>query len=311
MKQRKNSLVIYWKQLGDLLLMEPALTKLASTTKSKVFIATKPEFSPLFSLMNSVCIAPTKTLKNISYVYSFDGRFRACIRALFTFCKIKHLIISDLKSLKWWHKFFFKEISIIDTSEKYRAEYFFDAINISSDFLFRPPKLNKPPKSWKPKCLPEKYILIHATSAWRNKSWSPQFWANTINKLHGMGIGPFVITGGNSVWEAKYIDSLLSKIDCKVLNLCGKTNIKEYLAAIHHASLVVAIDGSAAHIASAFNRPVLTLFGPTHPIHWCLPSDTTHFIDARLFSKYRKPSVDFIPYQVVIDETTRMWKLYK
>ena len=47
----KLPLVIFRKQLGDVLLLEPALAKLAASTGGSVMLATRPGFEPLLELM--------------------------------------------------------------------------------------------------------------------------------------------------------------------------------------------------------------------------------------------------------------------
>ena len=311
MEKKNPSLVIYWKQLGDLLLMEPAFAKLASISGSDVFVSTRPEFSSLFLLMDNIYIAPSLQILNASEVYSFDHRFRSSFRAFLTTSKKKHLILPSFKFLRFWHKFIFNEIFIKESSSKYRAEYFFDATLVDSHMKFRPPKLNPPPKSWKPSYLPTKYALLHTTSAWKNKCWPSRSWAKTIDALKISGIESFVITGGGAPWEIEYVKSIIGKTKVPLINLCGQTSIQEYLAIIFNASIVIAIDGSASHIAAAFNRPTLTLFGPTHPLHWHYPSHRSMLIDARKFSPERKPPMTIIPEDLVIKKAIYLWNLFK
>jgi len=305
---RQSELIIYWKQLGDLLLMEPALTKLTLNGNSDVFVSTRAEFNPLLSLINNVYLANTFDFRNFSHIYSFDPRFRSCIKAKMSRSINKNLILSDFKHLKSWHYFFYNKTAIINSDKTYRAKYFFDAINVKSNMLFRPPKLNTPPLHWRPDYLPNNYILLHLTSAWKSKSWSPESWSNVINYLAKEGIGPFVITGGKASWENEYVKSIEYFVNTKIINLCGLTKMKEYLSIIANAKMVLAIDGSASHLASAFNRPVLTLFGPSHPLHWHQPNFISRLIDARDYSSERKPSLNVIPEEVVIGKAMQLWE---
>lgn len=309
MIKKNSSLVIYWKQLGDLLLMEPTFSKLASTTKSDIYVATYSEFGPLLSLMENVHLAPGFLLCNILQVFSFDHRLRACIKSLLTSSSCKYLILSNQKYFKHWHKYFYTNIEMLEPSSKYRAKYFFDSIGQASEMSFRPPKLKAPPAIWKPSYLPPNYIIIHPTSAWKNKSWPSKSWVSVIDALNKIGAGPFIITGGKSLWEIEFAESIVKQSKCQILNLCGKTDIQEYLSIIFNSSMVLSIDGSVAHIAAAFNRPNLTLFGPSSPLHWHWPSKISRSIDARNFSSDRKPSVDSIPAEVCIKEAIRIWKL--
>ena len=53
----------------------------------------------------------------------------------------------------------------------------------------------------------------------------------------------------------------------RVLNLAGATKLDEAIALIASADAVVSNDSGLLHVASALNRPVLAIYGPTDPDH--------------------------------------------
>jgi heptosyltransferase-2 len=67
-----------------------------------------------------------------------------------------------------------------------------------------------------------------------------------------------------------------------VFNLAGVTSLAEAIALIAHAAAMVANDSGLLHIASALNRPVLALYGPTDPDHAPPFSDLAASISLRL-----------------------------
>lgn len=294
-------LVIYHKQLGDVLLLEPALAKLAAASGSEVMLATRPAFSPMLSLMERVCPVPEGTFRRASQVVSFDPRSRACIQSLTTWAPEKRLIVSQAKYLKPWHALFFPaERRVTGDSTLYRAEYLFNAVPGDPAMAFRPPRLAAPPPDWLPAGLPTDYVLVHATSAWQRKCWRPEYWAQTMGELARHGIGPFVVTGGSAAWESEYVQAIADAGGAEFIDIAGRTSLAQYLAVVANARAVLCIDGSSSHLAAAFGKPAITLFGPSSPLHWHFPSPYSRAVDARDFSDERKPPAAHIPPQAAI-----------
>ena len=67
-----------------------------------------------------------------------------------------------------------------------------------------------------------------------------------------------------------------------VLNLAGATKLDEAIALIASADAVVANDSGLLHVASALNRPVLAIYGPTDPDHAPPFSDMARSMSLRL-----------------------------
>lgn len=65
-------------------------------------------------------------------------------------------------------------------------------------------------------------------------------------------------------------------------NLAGATRLDEAIALIAGSAAVVANDSGLLHIASALNRPVIALYGPTDPDHAPPFSDMARSISLRL-----------------------------
>lgn len=297
----RSPLVIYHKQLGDVLLLEPALAKLSAACGQSVALATRPAFASMVSLMDQVHIAESGLFRRASEVISFGPRPHACLIALSTCAPRKRLVTLREEHLRPWHRLCFPtERRVVPVSGIYRAEYFFQAMPVESNMAFRPPRLRQPPAEWLPGGLPEKYILIHATSAWPEKSWVAQAWARTIDELQRQGMGPFVITGGNAEWEREHVDAIQRACSVSLINLCGKTSLSGYMAVVANARLLLCVDGSSSHLATAFGVPALTLFGPSSRKGWHHASTTSIALDARDFSDRSSPSMADIPVEPVL-----------
>jgi ADP-heptose:LPS heptosyltransferase len=53
--------------------------------------------------------------------------------------------------------------------------------------------------------------------------------------------------------------------------VAGRLSLLEFCAVIAHAEIVVSADTGAAHLASAFGRPSVVIFGPASPVNWGPP----------------------------------------
>jgi len=80
-----------------------------------------------------------------------------------------------------------------------------------------------------------------------------------------------VIFGGNKeVTLAKKIVRKLEESNCKIsLNLAGKTTIEELVDYISSLDLFITGDSGPMHIASAFQIPTISIFGPTKVLETC------------------------------------------
>ncbi len=70
--------------------------------------------------------------------------------------------------------------------------------------------------------------------------------------------------------------------DARIVNVAGATKLDEAIALIARANAVVANDSGLLHIASALNRPVVALYGPTDPDHAPPFSDLARSMSLRL-----------------------------
>ena len=117
----------------------------------------------------------------------------------------------------------------------------------------------------------DEYIVMIPSSRWASKRWPAERFADVIKKSPI----PCVIAGtkGDIKISKKIIDTFnkiggrkLPGNEDRVIDFCGKTDLKELIALIAGADAVVSNDSGPLHIAAALNRPAVALFGPTDPI---------------------------------------------
>jgi lipopolysaccharide heptosyltransferase I len=108
--------------------------------------------------------------------------------------------------------------------------------------------------------LPEtaRYAVLLPGTNWPTKRWPAEHFAATVGPLREKYGLKSVIAGGAEV------SSIAGEIP-GATDLTGKTNLKQLVALLERAALVIANDSGPMHIAAALGRPLVTLFGPTNP----------------------------------------------
>lgn len=101
------------------------------------------------------------------------------------------------------------------------------------------------------------YIVVAPGTVWPTKQWPLDHVRTFVGDLRRNGRQVVVV--GDA--------SLTGRIDAGsgVVDLCGRTTLRQAAAVIHGARAVVANDSAPIHIASLQGVPVLALFGPTVP----------------------------------------------
>ena len=98
---------------------------------------------------------------------------------------------------------------------------------------------------------------------WETKRWPPEKWAKLIEQMLQDGLPPAVMLGAPD--DREFTDKIISACDARIVNLVGKTSLRELAAILALAGLVVCHDSGPMHIAAALGRPLVAVFGPTNP----------------------------------------------
>ncbi len=95
------------------------------------------------------------------------------------------------------------------------------------------------------------------------KRWFPERFAAVADKIAGGFACQIVLFGGKSDGEAAQEVRRLAQTS--LLNLAGKTNLKEAVYLISQCRLFISNDSGLMHIAGALNIPTIAIFGSTNP----------------------------------------------
>jgi len=93
------------------------------------------------------------------------------------------------------------------------------------------------------------------------KRWYPEKFGQVADALASdFGFGVVLVGGQGEVEIGREIES---RVLSKPLNLIGRTSVRQLMAVLSSVELVITNDSGPMHIAAAFDRPIVALFGPT------------------------------------------------
>ncbi len=93
------------------------------------------------------------------------------------------------------------------------------------------------------------------------KRWYPDRFAEVADVLASdFGYGSLLVGGPG---EAAIGSEIESRMRSKPLNLIGTTSVRQLMALLASVELVITNDSGPMHVAAAFDRPIVALFGPT------------------------------------------------
>ncbi len=117
-----------------------------------------------------------------------------------------------------------------------------------------------------PAGMPTLVISPCANPRFRNwRSWQPEYYAALARhavERHGMKV---LVTGGPSEIERAYGERISALAGVPVTDLVARTSLKQLLALLGRATVLVSPDSGPVHMATAAGTPVIGLYATTNP----------------------------------------------
>ena len=125
-------------------------------------------------------------------------------------------------------------------------------------------------------------VVVHVGAFYGCREWPVERFAAVAQALTKAGQRVVLTGGSGDVVRASATAEQAGLEDESVL--AGRTSLPEFAAVVAGAALVITVDTGAAHLASAYGRPSVVLFGPAPPEEWGPPASGPHIVltDARL-----------------------------
>lgn len=106
------------------------------------------------------------------------------------------------------------------------------------------------------------YVVLAPSASFEPKRWPITSFVSLAEKIIHDGRFSVVILAGPQDNFCEAFNKISSE---RLVNLQGKTSLKESMAVLKSAKFCVGNDSGMNHIAEAYGVPCLTLFGPTDP----------------------------------------------
>jgi len=107
------------------------------------------------------------------------------------------------------------------------------------------------------------FVCIHPCAKWPTKLWAPEKVARLCDLLQSECCCQVLIVGGAG--ERQRLQHMCSQARTQVINLSGKTTLRELACLVSQSVLMISMDSGPMHLACAVGTPVVALFGPTAP----------------------------------------------
>jgi len=297
-QQPKDILIIKPSALGDIVLALPALTALRkSFPKAKISWLVRPEFADLLREhpdLNTIISFDRRLLGKSWYnpkafaelikllrrlhrerfdlVLDFQGLFRTGFLAWITGCKQRFGMAQtrECSSHFYTHKIpqdyscihlvdYYLKMAAAAGAQKGRPEFKLPEDAAAAETvkkLLLERSIN-----------PGNYVVFVPGAARPEKRWPIERFAQLADKIANK-FGSSIIAVGSQA-EQQYVDSRQAAVKTQIVNLAGQTSVRELIALLKGASLVVSNDTGPGHIAAALGTPVVMIFGPTNPARVC------------------------------------------
>ena len=281
-------LVIRFSSIGDIVLTGPILRCLFEQMNAQIHFLTKSIFEDIHTFnpyINKQHVFESSSsfdmliekLQSESYdlvidLHSSIRSKRICRRLRIPFVSVAHPIWKRFILLKWNNHIILDHV----------VDRYFNALkslNIENDqkgldfFLDSSTGLSLPQKP---------YIAWSIGASYDKKQLSSQQIAAVINQVDKT----FVLIGGSSDSKlALQIMNLVKNDNC--VDLCGKTPIQDSAYLLKHSQIAMSNDSGMMHIASAFDKKMISFWGCTKPSLGFSPYRVTNNI--MLLSPYEGP----------------------
>jgi ADP-heptose:LPS heptosyltransferase len=261
-------LLVRFSSIGDIVLTSPVIRCVKQQLKCEVHYLTKASYSELLKHNPHIDqlqeidkeideILPKLRKEAYDLIIDLHNNLRS--KRLAAMLAVKRIAFDKINVQKW----LYTNIGIDLLPEKHLVDRYFDALKelkVKNDGLG--------PEYYLPeKCpLPEKwdlvengYSVIAIGATYATKRLQNEQLLSIIKRLN---IHPVIIGGPGDELNAGHISE---KLDVAHSNLTGHLSLTDSASLISKCRYILCHDSGMMHIAAAFKKPIISVWGNTHP----------------------------------------------
>lgn len=264
-------LVIRFSSMGDIIYTSPVVRCLKKQLKNvEIHYLTKSNFKYLLDknpyidrlhLLKPKLADTIQELKAEQFDYVID--LHNSLRSLLVRLQlgVKSSTYQKERIKKWlaikWKINKIKPDHLVDRYLKTVA--FLGIVNDHQPIDYFLPKKTNPIENILPNHYPKPYVAFIIGATHFTKRMPNHKVVNTIRKIKY----PVVLLGGADVTQNAAI--IVAEMNHKVINLTGQINLNDSVTVVKNATFVIGFDTGLTHIAEAFNKKLVTIWGSTVP----------------------------------------------
>lgn len=265
-------LIVRFSSIGDIVLTTPVIRCIKKQVAgAEVHYLTKASFARVLQanpyvdkliLIEKDIPEVMAELKAEHYDYIIDLHNNLRSRRLTTALNVKHAA---------FHKLNFKKLLLVNFKinalpavhivDRYldAAKKFFDIKNDGAGLDYFIPEADVFPLSALPDEHQKGYVAVVIAATYATKRMPPDKLIELCNRIDK----PIVLLGGAA--ELQLAELLVVNVGDKIYNACGRFNLNQSASLVKQATCVITPDTGLMHIAAAFKKQVLSVWGNTVP----------------------------------------------
>lgn len=267
----KKILLIRFSSIGDIVLISPVIRALKTQLDCELHILTKVKYKGIYDsnpYVDRIHVFEKKTEDAIPKLRQEHFDFVVDLQKNLRSLRVKKSLKKPFSSFPKlnWEKWLLVNFKINKLTNTHIVDRYFSAVeglgvkNDGKGLDFFIPEADFINLKEYPPLKEKAYVGIVIGGQYQTKMFPEEKTSRVINRLPW----PVVLLGGPEDREKGEAIRAMSE-NKQVLNACGKLSLNQSASLVRQAAIIITNDTGLMHIAAAFKKPVISIWGNTIP----------------------------------------------